>query len=148
MKKALFVLLSAAIASQVLLTGCSENDSGDDTNQTTSLRGGLRVYPAQISCPDCTDIPESRLGHPSLVLDENDSTFELFCGALSSTIYRGTYKLVDGYLMTASYGDYPEMFNFAVNEDGTLTFIAEGSGKVIVYPGMHGIELTDGTVFG
>lgn len=147
MKKFAISCLSALLLSQLLLIGCADSAS-DQSAHVTALEGGLRLYPAQISCPDCTDIPESRIYTPALILDENDSTFELFCGALSSHIYWGTYKIVDGYLIAVGYGDSPGMLNFTANDDGTFTFIAEGSENVIVYPGMHGISLADGTVFG
>ena len=83
---------------------------------------------------------------PSFSVDEDNQTFIFSYDPLSSYAAGGTYSIEDG-ILTAVTNDGKYQYRFRIREDGTMTFIQDGSSKIQVTDEKTAVPVTDGAVF-
>lgn len=134
MKRKGMMLMAKAI---LFCVGCSEKQETEKEEVLQSVKSGTYRMELQEG-EQASVVPNLK------VTEENEFIFSY--DGLSSYLPKGEYE-VEENILKAVTDDGKYTYRFAIEEDETLTFLAEGSSGMGLIDARMGVEVTDGAKF-
>lgn len=134
MKRKGMMLMAMVI---LFCVGCSEKQETEKEEVLQSVKSGTYRMELQEG-EQASVVPNLK------VTEENEFIFSY--DGLSSYLPKGEYE-VEENILKAVTDDGKYTYRFAIEEDETLTFLAEGSSGMGLIDARMGVEVTDGAKF-